>query len=130
MATAAQARGWARGALRGIGNSLYTPFCGADGDDVDWDAYRRLVGYCVGELRHPMLWCTSGIAEFWSLTLAERKRLLEVAIEAGRAANPGVVVQACTAAMSAKDCLELTLHALQAGADIVYILTPMIEAHG
>ena len=110
--------------------SLYTPFCGKDGDDIDWDAYRTLVRYCVGELGHPMLWCTSGIAEFWSLTLDERKRLLEMAIEEGRAANPDVVVQACTAAMSAKDCLELTQHAQQAGADIVYIQTPMMEAHG
>jgi 4-hydroxy-tetrahydrodipicolinate synthase len=130
MATAKEARDWARSNLRGIGNSLYTPFCGEDGDDIDWDAYRTLVRHCVGELRHPMLWCTSGIAEFWSLTSDERKRLLEVAIEEGRAANPDVVVQACTAATSAKDCLELTLHAQQAGADIVYIQTPMMEAHG
>lgn len=130
VATAREARDWARSELRGIGNSLYTPFSGTDGDDIDWDAYRTLVRYCVGELRHPMLWCTSGIAEFWSLTIPERKRLLEVAIEEGRKANPDVVVQACTAATSAKDCLELTLHAQQAGADIVYIQTPMMETHG
>ena len=35
-----------------------------------------------------------------------------------------------TAAMSAKDCLELTRHAQGCGADIVYIQTPMMEAHG
>ncbi len=116
--------------MRGIGNSLYTPFCGTDGDDIDWDAYRTLVRYCVGELKHPMLWCTSGIAEFWSLTIAERKQLLEIAIEEGRRVNPDVVVQACTAATAAKDCLELTQHAQEAGADIVYIQTPMMEAHG
>ena len=40
------------------------------------------------------------------------------------------MVQACTAATSAKDCLDLTLHAQQAGADIAYIQTPMMEAHG
>jgi len=40
------------------------------------------------------------------------------------------VVQACTAATSAKDCLELTRHAQESGADIVYIQTPMMEAHG
>jgi 4-hydroxy-tetrahydrodipicolinate synthase len=130
VTTAKDAREWARGHLRGIGDSLYTPYCGDDGDDIDWAAYRTLVRRCVGELRHPLLWCTSGIAEFWSLTLDERKRLLENAIEEGLAANPDVVVQACTAAMSAKDCLELTLHAQQAGADIVYIQTPMMEAHG
>ncbi len=46
------------------------------------------------------------------------------------ALNPDVVVQACTAATAAKDCLDLTLHAQQAGADIAYIQTPMMEAHG
>ena len=130
MAAAKDAREWAGTHLRGIGDSLYTPFCGDDGDDIDWAAYRILVRHCVDELRHPLLWCTSGIAEFWSLTLDERKRLLEVAIEEGRAANPDVVVQACTGSMTAKDTLELTLHAQLAGADIVYIQTPMMEAHG
>ncbi len=40
------------------------------------------------------------------------------------------IVQSCTAALSAKDCLELTQHAQDAGADIVYIQTPMMELHG
>lgn len=115
MATASEARDWAHSALRGIGDSLYTPFCGIDGDDIDWEAYRHLVRYCVGDLGHQMLWCTSGLAEFWALTLTERKRLLEVAVDEGRRANPGVVVQACTSATSAKDCLELTRHAQQMG---------------
>src|ERR1700756_1494325 len=130
MATASDARAWAATALRGIGDSLYTPFSGLDGDDIDWDAYRDLVRYCVGGLGHPMLWVTSGVAEFWSLTIAERKCLLEIAIEEARAINPKVVVQSCTAALSAKDCLDLTLHAQGAGADIVYIQTPMMELHG
>src|SRR6201995_3400190 len=131
MPSAADARDWvADGGLHGLGDSLYTPFAGRDGDEIDWAAYRTLVRYCVGDLGHSMLWCTSGLAEFWSLTLDERKRLLEVAIEEARAVNPDVVVQACTAAMSAKDCLDLTLHAQQAGADIAYIQTPMMEAHG
>src|SRR5262245_49184660 len=111
MATANEARDWARANLRGIGDSLYTPFSGADGEDIDWDAYRELVRYCVAELGHEMLWCTSGVGEFWSLTIDERKQLLEVAVEVGRAANPDVVIQACTAAMSPKDCVELTRHA-------------------
>ncbi|MBV8348560.1 MAG: dihydrodipicolinate synthase family protein [Mycolicibacterium sp.] len=129
MPEASEARAWAHSALKGIGDSLYTPFCGVDGDDIDWDAYRTLVRYCVGDLRHPMLWVTSGVAEFWSLTLPERKRLLEVAIEEARAVNPDVVIQSCTAALSAKDCLELTLHAQDSGADIAYIQTPMMELH-
>ncbi len=130
MASAREAREWAGSRLRGIGDSLYTPFSGRDGDDIDWDAYRTLVRYCVSDLGHPLLWVTSGLAEFWALTLEERKHLLEVAISEGRKHNPDIVIQACTAAMSAKDCLELTQHAQQAGADIVYIQTPMMETHG
>ena len=130
MPKASEARAWAHSALHGIGDSLYTPFCGVDGDDIDWDAYRALVRYCVGDLGHSMLWLTSGVGEFWSLTIPERKRLLETAIEEARVINPDVVIQSCTAALSAKDCLELTLHAQDAGADIAYIQTPMMELHG
>jgi len=77
-----------------------------------------------------MLWCTSGLAEFWALTLDERRRLLEVAIEEARATNTDVVIQACTSTTAAKDCVELTRHAQEAGADIVYIQTPVMETHG
>src|SRR5512143_1937358 len=112
MVSARDARAWAAdGGLHGIGDSLYTPFTGRDGDGIDWDAYRTLVRYCVGDLEHAMLWLTSGIAEWWSLTLDERKQLLELAVEEARAINPAVVIQARTAAASAKDTGELTLHA-------------------
>jgi 4-hydroxy-tetrahydrodipicolinate synthase len=131
MPSASDAREWAAdGGLHGIGDSLYTPFSGADGDDIDWDAYRTLVRYCVGDLGHAMLWLTSGIAEWWSLTMEERKRLLEVAVEEARAISPDTVIQACTAAASAKDALELTLHAQQHGADICFLQTPPMEVHG
>jgi 4-hydroxy-tetrahydrodipicolinate synthase len=130
MVSARDARAWAaEGGLHGIGNSLYTPFAGRDGDDIDWDAYRTLVRYCVGDLGHAMLWLTSGIAEWWSLTLDERKQLLEVAVEEARAINPAVVVQANTAASCAKEVVELTLHAQEHGADIAYVQTPPMEVH-
>ena len=58
-----------------------------------------------------MLWLTSGIAEWWSLTIDERKQLVEVAVEEARAIAPDTVIQACTSATSAKDCVELTQHA-------------------
>jgi len=130
MASAAEAREWAAGGgLRGIGDSLYTPFCGVDGDGIDWDAYRTLVRYCVGDLGHEMLWLTSGVGEWWSLTIAERKQLLEVAVEEARALAPDTVIEACTAAASVKDCVDLTLHAQTQGADICFIQTPPAEVH-
>ena len=74
-----------------------------DGDDIDCDAYRTLVRYCVGDLGHEMLWLTSGVAEWWALTIDERKKLVEIAIDEARAIAPDTVIQACTAATSAKD---------------------------
>lgn len=131
MPSALQARDWAREAgLRGIGDSLYTPFSGRDGDDIDYDAYRSLVRYCVGDLGHAMLWLTSGIAEWWSLTMDERKKLTVLAVEEARKVAPETVIQACTTANSAKDALELTQHAAAVGADICYLQTPGMEVHG
>src|SRR5437899_5504480 len=104
MVSARDARAWtAKGGLHDIGDSLYTPFDGRDGDDIDWDAYRTLVRYCVGDLDHAMLWLTSGIAEWWSLTIPEREQLLEIAVDEARAINADVVIEACTAASGAKD---------------------------
>ncbi len=131
MPSARDAKEWATsGGLHGIGNSLYTPFSGTDGDDIDYDAYRTLVRYCVGDLKHSMLWLTSGIGEWWSLTMDERKKLTEVAIEEARAIASDTVIQACTTAASVKDCVELTQHAEAAGADICYLQTPPMEVHG
>ncbi len=130
MVAARDAREWAAGGgLRGIGDSLYTPFSGPDGDAIDWDAYRTLVRYCVRDLRHEMLWLTSGVGEWWSLTMDERKKLLDVAVEEARAVAPATVIQACTSSPSAKDALELTLHAQEHGADICYLQTPPMEVH-
>jgi 4-hydroxy-tetrahydrodipicolinate synthase len=131
MPAARDAREWAaNGGLHGIGDSLYTPFSGRDGDAIDFDAYRALVRYCVDDLGHAMLWLTSGLAEWWSLTLPERKQLVEVAIEEARRVAPDTVIQACTSAITAKDSVELTQHAQSAGADICYLQTPPMEVHG
>ncbi len=131
MPSARDAKEWvAEGGLHGIGDSLYTPFRGVDGDEVDWDAYRTLVRYCVGDLHHELIWFNSGVGEWWSLTLEERKKLTEVGIEEARTAAPDTVVQVATVAASAKDCLELTQHAQGVGADICFIQTPVMEVHG
>ena len=84
MPSARDARNWvAEGGLHGIGTGPYTPFKGTDGDEIDWDAYRSLVRYCIGELHHEMIWLVSGVGEWWSLTLDERKKLAEVGIAEG-----------------------------------------------
>jgi 4-hydroxy-tetrahydrodipicolinate synthase len=114
MARASEAREWAHANLRGIADSMFTPFSGEAGDDLDHDG----------------LWLVSGLAEWWSLTLDERKLLAEVAVEEARRVKPSAFLQVCTLGLSAKDTLELTLHAQDIGADICYIQNPAMEAHG
>jgi 4-hydroxy-tetrahydrodipicolinate synthase len=130
VARAREAREWAHQTLRGLADSLFTPFSGKDGDDIDIDAFRALVRYCLGDLDHDGLWLVSGVAEFWSLTMQERKLLAEVAVEEARRVKPSAYLQLCTAALSAKDTVELTLHAQEIGADICFIQNPVMEAHG
>jgi 4-hydroxy-tetrahydrodipicolinate synthase len=130
VARAREAREWAQANLRGIADSLITPFAGQDGDEIDYEAYRALIRYCLGDLDHDGLWLTSGLAEWWALTMDERKKLAEVAVEEARRVKPTAFLQLCTVALSAKDTVELTRHAQDIGADIVYLQNPVMEAHG
>jgi 4-hydroxy-tetrahydrodipicolinate synthase len=130
MARAREAREWAQTHLRGIGDSLITPFKGPDGDEVDDEALRALVRYCLVDLDHDGLWLVSGLAEWWALTIDERKKVAEVAVEEARRVKPSAFLQVCTVGLSAKDTVELTQHAQDIGADIVYIQNPVMEAHG
>jgi 4-hydroxy-tetrahydrodipicolinate synthase len=130
MVRAREAKDWAPERLRGICDSLYTPFSGRDGDDLDYDALRQLVRYVLCDLDHAGLWLTSGLAEFWALSMDERKRIAEVATAEARSLKPDAILQVCTVAASAKETVDLTLHAQSLGADICYLQNPFMEAHG
>ena len=130
MARANEAREWAQTHLRGIADSLITPFSGRDGDELDLAAYRTIIRYCLSDLDHDGLWVTGGLAEWWSLTLDERMTLTEIAVEEARVIKPSAFIQVCTTAMSAKDTVTLTRHAEGIGADICFIQNPVMEAHG
>jgi 4-hydroxy-tetrahydrodipicolinate synthase len=130
MARASEAREWAKEHLHGVADSLYTPFSGASGDEIDFDAYRALIRYCLRDLDHDGLWLTSGLAEWWALTTEERKKLAEVSIDEARKVKPDAFLQVCTTALSAKETVELTLHAQGIGADIVYLQNPVMEVQG
>lgn len=130
MATASEARQWAPGALRGIIDSLYTPFDGPGGERIDFDALRALIRYCLEDLGHDGVWVGGLVGECWALSVDERKQLLEVAIAEARAARPGVLVEACPASTNVLETVELTRHAAEVGADICFLIPPFFEARG
>ena len=103
--------------LAGSMPPLVTPF--RDGR-VDEDAYARLVDRQIQEGSHGIL-VNGTTAEPSSLTVDERKLLVEVAIEVTRRRLP---VVAATGSQSLAETRALSVHAAEAGADALLIVTP------
>jgi 4-hydroxy-tetrahydrodipicolinate synthase len=105
------------GALRGSLPPLVTPFRNGQ---VDYDTYARIVEWHVREGSHGVVTCgTSG--EPSVLTIAERRTLTEVAVEA---AAGRIAVVAATGSQSHAETVELTEHAAAAGVDALLVVTP------
>ncbi|MHB9033929.1 MAG: 4-hydroxy-tetrahydrodipicolinate synthase [Anaerolineae bacterium] len=104
--------------LGGIIVPIVTPF--NQDESVDESSLRRLVNHLVGQGVHGIFPCGSQ-GEFHVLTLAERKRILEVVLDE---VNGRTLVMAHTGAVTTRDAVDLTTHASSAGADAVSLITP------
>ena len=103
--------------LVGSYTPLVTPFI--DGK-IDEDSYANLVQFQRREGSRGIVVCgTSGEPSL--LTIAERQRLADVAIEAAAGTIPVVVA---TGAQSLAETEALTEHAVKRGADALLIVTP------
>jgi len=109
--------------FHGVLPALITPFTD-DGGAVDDDALRanveRLVTAGVGGLVPG-----GSTGEFTTLTNAERRRVVEVTVEAAAGRVP---VVAGTGALSTRETVELSVHAQSAGAAAVMVVPPFYEA--
>ena len=130
MVSAKEAKEWAPEHLRGIIDAVYTPFCGKDGDEIDYDALRTVIRYFLGDLQHDGIYVCGTVSEFWALTKDERKKIAEVTIDEAKKVNPKAIKIVHTGCLPVKDCVELTNHAQQIGADLAIMLTPYLEATG
>jgi 4-hydroxy-tetrahydrodipicolinate synthase len=108
--------------FHGVLPALITPFTD-DGADIDGDALAAIVERLIG----------GGVAgvvpggstgEFTTLTGAERRELIEVAV-AGAAGRVPVV--AGTGALSTRETVELSVHAERSGASAVMIVPPFYD---
>jgi len=103
--------------LRGSYPPLITPFRKGL---VDYDAFSRLVERQIREGSDGIV-VAGTTGEPSSLTISERKELLQTAV---RAANGSISVVASTGSQSLEDTAELTQHAEKSGADAVLVVTP------
>jgi 4-hydroxy-tetrahydrodipicolinate synthase len=103
--------------LKGSIPPLITPFRNGE---VDYDAYAAMVEFQIREGSHGIL-VNGTTSEPASLTVEERNRIVEVAVDA---AGGRVPIVAATGSQSLAETEALTDHAVRAGADALLIVTP------
>ena len=103
--------------LRGSYPPLVTPFRNGE---VDYDTYANLVERQIREGSHGIV-VNGTTGEPSTLTLQERNRLVEIAVNAALGRIP---VVAATGSQSHAESIELTLGAERAGAAAVLVVTP------
>jgi 4-hydroxy-tetrahydrodipicolinate synthase len=108
-------------ALQGVHVALVTPF--DDEGNVDSDVLEQLVDDLVQRGVHGVV-VNGTTGEFASLTAAERRRNVEVAIDV---ADGRVPVTAQVGALTAEEAVDHATHARQRGADQVMLVAPYYE---
>jgi 4-hydroxy-tetrahydrodipicolinate synthase len=103
--------------LKGSITPIVTPF---RNQAVDYETYARLVDWQIVNGGHGVL-VNGTTAEPSLLTVSERNRLVDVALEAAAGRVP---VLAATGSQSHAETVELTQHADQAGVDAMLVVTP------
>jgi 4-hydroxy-tetrahydrodipicolinate synthase len=117
-----EAKSRARARLRGIWAATLTPF--APDLSVDEAGWRRNLRHWYGPLGIKGLFVNGKQGEFASMTVAERKRTAEIAIEEAAAFGGGVMVSCSD--QSLDTVIELARHAQATGAEWIVVHTPLL----
>ncbi len=116
------AKATARERLRGIWAATLTPF--ADDLTLDVDGWRHNLQHWYGELGIAGLFVNGKQGEFGSMTVDERKRVVEIAVEEAEPFDGGVLVSVSDQSIDV--AAELARHAQAAGAEFIVAHTPLL----
>ncbi len=106
--------------LKGSYTALITPFKGENSEEIDYDAYKKLIDFQIKSGTNGLV--PSGTTgESPTLTNKEHDSVIEKCIEY---ANGRAKVLAGTGSNSTREAIERTSHAQHAGADAALIMTP------
>ncbi len=120
--TRGDAKAYARANLRGIWAAALMPF--TDDLTLDEDGFRHNVGHWTEDLGIAGLFVSGKQGEFFSMSVEERKRSLELAVEA--AGGRAHTMMSCSD-QNLDVVLELARHAEEAGADYIVIHAPTLH---
>ena len=125
-----EAKEYARQYMVGVWAANLTPF---DADSrFDEQAYRSNLRHWVETLKLGGLFIAGKQAEFFSMSIDERKRLMELAVEVAAAAGDRGGIGRCGIVTSCSDTnldvvLELAEHSKNIGADYVIVHSPVLH---
>ncbi len=104
--------------VEGIIPAVVTPF--DENEHVDEQGFREIINYLIDSGVHG-LFPVGSQGEFFALTMEEKKRLIDIAVEevGGR-----VFVMPNAGAITTRESIEISQYAEKAGADCVSVITP------
>lgn len=122
---AREAREYAQNHLKGVWAAAPTPF--TPSLELDEEGLRGNLHHWFGDLDIAGLFIGGKQGEFFSMSLAERKRLCEITVDVARQyRTAGSVMMSCSD-QNLDTILELMAHAESAGADYVVVHSPMLH---
>lgn len=121
--TPATAKEYAREHLRGIWAAAMTPF--HPDLSIDEPGFRRNLRHWFHDLAIDGVFVAGKQGEFYALSLEERKRLCDIAVEEAQAAGKRVIYSASDQNMDT--VIALARHAEAAGADWVVVHAPVLH---
>jgi 4-hydroxy-tetrahydrodipicolinate synthase len=118
----AEAKDYARRHLRGLWAATLTPF--TPELRLDEAGWRRNLRHWTRELGIAGLFVNGKQGEFYAMSVEERKRIAELAVEEAAAVRGGVMVSCSD--QSLDTVIELARHAQAIGADYIVVHTPLL----
>ena len=117
-----EAKAYARAHMQGIWAAALVPF--TDDLTIDEQGFRRNLRHWIDELGIDGIFVGGKQSEFFSMSLAERKRLVEITVdEIGKKAG---VIASCSD-QNMDTVIELARHAQSAGAPYIVVHAPVLH---
>jgi 4-hydroxy-tetrahydrodipicolinate synthase len=116
------AKAYARANMKGIWAAALTPF--TQGHSIDEDGFRANMVHWMDDLKIDGLFIAGKQGEFFSMSVEERKRTFELAVDA--AAGRGATIMSCSD-QNMDVVIDLARHAQKVGADYIVVHAPILH---